>query len=111
MYIGLRVKYRCCCQILVKLLILSTDFQITLKYQFQFHENLSSGSRVVLCGRTDRQTDMTKLVVALRNSANASKKGEAWEVSNKVMPFRVYGSIAIVCAEYEPSCTRYKGFC
>jgi len=27
-----------------------------------FHENLSSGNRVAPCGRTDRQTDMTKLI-------------------------------------------------
>jgi len=39
----------------------------------KFHENPSSGSRVVACGRTDRQTDMTKLIVAYRNFANAPK--------------------------------------
>jgi site-specific DNA-cytosine methylase len=37
----------------------------------KFNENPSSRSRVVLCGRTDRQTDMMKLIVALRDSANA----------------------------------------
>jgi hypothetical protein len=36
----------------------------------KFHENLSSGSRVVPCG----QTEMTKLIVALRSFANAPKK-------------------------------------
>jgi len=35
----------------------------------KFHENPSNGDRVVLCGRTD----MTKLIVALRNFANAPK--------------------------------------
>ena len=40
----------------------------------KFHKNLSSGSRVVPCGRTDRRTDMTKLVVAFRNFANAPEK-------------------------------------
>jgi hypothetical protein len=30
----------------------------------KFHENPSSGSRVVPCGRTDRQTDVTKLLAA-----------------------------------------------
>jgi len=42
---------------------------------FRFHENPSSESRVVLCGQTDKQTrtDMTKLIVAFRNSANAPK--------------------------------------
>ena len=36
----------------------------------KFHQNLSSGSRVVPCGRTDRQTDRQtdmKLIVAVRN--------------------------------------------
>ena len=38
-----------------------------------FRENPSSGSRVVLFGRRDRQTDMTELIVAFRNFANAPK--------------------------------------
>ena len=51
---------------------LSTDF---LKiHKIKFHEYRSCGSRVVLCRRTDRQTDMTKLIVAFHNSANAPKK-------------------------------------
>jgi len=40
----------------------------------KFHKNLSSGSRVVPCGRTDRRIDMIKLTVAFRNFANAPKK-------------------------------------
>jgi hypothetical protein len=52
--------------------------QICEKYSnIKFHENSSSGSWVVSCGRTDRQTDrqtdMTKLIVAFRNFANPSK--------------------------------------
>ena len=39
----------------------------------KFHQNPSSGIRVVPCGWTDRQTDMTKLAVAFRNFANAPK--------------------------------------
>jgi len=35
----------------------------------KFHENPSSGSRVVPCGRIDGRTDMTKLIVAFRNFA------------------------------------------
>jgi len=35
----------------------------------KFHENTSSGNRVVPCGRTD----MTKLTVAFRNYANVPK--------------------------------------
>jgi hypothetical protein len=39
--------------------------QIFGKYlNIKFHENLSSGSRVVPCGRMDGQTGMAKLVVA-----------------------------------------------
>jgi hypothetical protein len=34
---------------------------------------MSSGSRVFPCGQTDRRTDMTKLIVAFRNFANAPK--------------------------------------
>jgi len=34
------------------------------------HKNPSNGSRVIPCGRTDRQTDM-KLMVAFRDFANA----------------------------------------
>jgi len=48
-----------------------TDFQKILKYQF--HESPSSGSRIVLCGQTDGWTDMTKLIVAFHNFANAPK--------------------------------------
>jgi hypothetical protein len=47
------------------------DFQKTAN--IIFHENPSSGSRVVPRGRKDRRTDMTKLIVAFRNSVNAPK--------------------------------------
>ena len=40
----------------------------------KFNGNPSSGSRNVPFGRTDGQTDMTKLIVAFRNFANAPKK-------------------------------------
>jgi len=44
--------------------------QILEKYSnIKFHENMSSRSRIVSCG----QTDMTKLMVAFRNFANAPK--------------------------------------
>jgi hypothetical protein len=38
-----------------------------------FYENPSSGSRVVPCGQTDRQTDMTKLIVTSRNFSKAPR--------------------------------------
>ena len=39
-----------------------------------FHENPSSGSRVVRCGQRERRTDMTTLIVAFRNFAKRPKK-------------------------------------
>jgi len=49
--------------------------QIFEKYSnIKFHGNPSSGSRVVPCGRTNGQTDTTKLIIAFRNFANAPKK-------------------------------------
>jgi hypothetical protein len=43
----------------------------------KFHQDQSSGSRVVACGqkdgRTDGQTDMTKLILTFRNFADATK--------------------------------------
>jgi len=39
----------------------------------KFHENLSSVSRVVSCGRAEDKTDVTKLTVAVRNVTNAPK--------------------------------------
>jgi len=38
-----------------------------------FYEIPPSGRRVVPCGRTDRQADMTKVLVAFRDFANAPK--------------------------------------
>ena len=37
----------------------------------KFHQYLPSGSWVVPCGQMDGQTDMTKIIVAFRNYANA----------------------------------------
>jgi len=44
-----------------------TDFLKILKYQ------LLSGSRIVPCGQTEGQTDITKLIVAFQNFANEPK--------------------------------------
>jgi hypothetical protein len=40
---------------------------------YNFNENPSSESRAVPCGRTDGQTDVTKLIAACRNFAKAPK--------------------------------------
>jgi len=40
----------------------------------KFHENPSSRDRVVTGGQTDKRTDMTRLIAALRNFAHAPKK-------------------------------------
>jgi len=55
MYIGLHVKYRYSCQILIKLEFSKHIFE---KYSnIKYHENLTNESRVVPCGRTDGRTD------------------------------------------------------
>jgi hypothetical protein len=48
--------------------------QIFEKYSnIKFLENSSNGSRVVPCGQTDGQPDVTELIVAFRNLVNAPK--------------------------------------
>ena len=53
------------------LMRLEFSHQIIKKYSnTNFHENPSSGSRVVLCGWMDGWTDKIKLAVAFHNFAN-----------------------------------------
>jgi hypothetical protein len=59
------------------------NFQILIKFEFSRHvlnnthiisnKNPFSGSRILPCGRSDRQTDMTKPTLASRNFENAPK--------------------------------------
>ena len=63
----------CCGQIFNEF---SRQFKKKISAYIKFNENPSSGSRAVPCGRTDRQKDTTKLIVAFRNFANAPKKNE-----------------------------------
>ena len=66
MYIGLHVKYPLFFSDLNETWTFFTDFR--KKYwNVKFHENPSSGSRVVPC----EQTNTTKLTVAFRSFANA----------------------------------------
>jgi hypothetical protein len=60
------------CQILLKL---EFSRQISEKFSdIKSHENPSNGSRVFPCGRTDKWTDMMKLIVAFRDFENARSK-------------------------------------
>ena len=68
MYVGLHVK---CPLFLSDLMKLEFSWQIFEKYsKTKFHENPFGGSSVV----TDGQTDMTKLIAAFRNFANAPNR-------------------------------------
>jgi hypothetical protein len=60
----------------------STDFSKIP--QIKFHENSPSGCGVVTCRRTDRRTDMTKPIAALRNFANAPKISIGGNMIHKV---------------------------
>ena len=46
----------------------------------KFHENPTSVSQVVACGRAGRQTNMTKLIVDFRNSAKARRSSQAPDI-------------------------------
>ena len=77
-------------QILVKL---EFSGQIFEKYtRIKFHGSPSCRSRVVACGRTDgrtnRLTDMTKLIVVFRNFANAPKKWETYFKKRMLYKYR-----------------------
>ena len=74
MYIGLHVQYPLFLPDFNKTLIFLTDFPKVLKYQIswksvQWEPNCSMRNN----GRTDRCTDMTKLIIAFRNNANLPK--------------------------------------
>ena len=60
--------------------------QIFAKYpNIKFHENPTSGRRVVTCG----QTDMEQLIVPLRNFPNAPKTWRSWshEAASSIIPW------------------------
>ena len=53
----------------------------------KFHENSSSGSRVVPYGLTDGRIDMTKLLVTFHNFENKPKHGSEPLPSTSTPPF------------------------
>jgi hypothetical protein len=78
----------------VPFIVVGFKWNLNFLYRFLkntqiFYEDLSIGSRVVACGRTDRQTDMTKLKVAFRSFANAPKNGVAKALKIGRMALRV----------------------
>ena len=65
----------------------------------RLRENPSSGSRISACGQADRRADMTKLIVAFRNCANAPKK-------SKIHLFRTLSArviVIIICNSHQPN--------
>jgi hypothetical protein len=83
MCIGFRVKYRLFLSDFNDTWIFSTDFQ---KKIIKFLKIPPSGSRIIPCGRIDRQTDMTKLIIAFLNFAKAPNRGGCC-VSCQCLPF------------------------
>jgi hypothetical protein len=71
MYLGIHVNCPMFCMILTEFGF-SRHILIELP-NIKFHVNPSSGFRAETCGRSDRRTDMTKLMGAFRDYANASK--------------------------------------
>ena len=68
------MKHPVFCQIVMKLEFSRHIFE-KKKLNIKFYENIFNVSRIVTCGwtdgQTDRQTDMTKPIVAFRNFASA----------------------------------------
>jgi hypothetical protein len=55
----------------------------------KFHEIPSSGSRVVSCGETDGQTDMTKLIVTFCSYANAPNNVQLYCTEPECIQLRI----------------------
>jgi hypothetical protein len=57
-----------------------SEQNVEKRSNIKFHQNPSTGSRVVPCGRsdewTDGQTDILKITVSFRNFANVPKMGK-----------------------------------
>jgi len=83
MYIAIRVKYLYSCPILMKREFYQQIFEKSTNIEFR--EYLISGSRVVPCGRTD----MTKLIVAVRNFANVPTNAPLTELQLSNSPSKI----------------------
>jgi len=79
MYTGLHIKYPSFLSDFNKTWIFWADFGKIIKYKISWKS--VRGSRVVPCGRTNRQTFMTKLIVAFR---------QVWKTGVKNVPLQFY---------------------
>jgi len=83
MFTERHVKYRYSCRIVIKLEFSRLFF---FKYSIiKFHKNPYSGNRNVSCGQTERQTHMTKLIVAFRNFASAPPNWQHCFTGNRLL--------------------------
>jgi len=73
MYFGLHVKYPLFLSDFNEPWIFWTAFWKKKSSNIKFHGNSYSGSQVVPCGLADGHTDMTKVIAASHNFANAPK--------------------------------------
>ena len=101
MCIGLNVKYR----------LLLSDFNEAWNSctdcrhsNIKFYENSSRGSWVVPCG----QTDMTKLIVAFCNFANAPKS-KVYKMNNLKLEETIFRNIKMFCSKTEKQPFSWKG--
>jgi hypothetical protein len=93
----MRVNYPFRCLILMKFEFFRQIFEKSSN--FKFHKNPLSGSRVVPCGRTD----MTKLIVAFRNSAKMHLKISE---TNKMLWFETSVHLGLLYRSIPPN--KYK---
>jgi len=68
----------------------------------KFHENPSSGSRVVACG----QTDMTKLIVTFRDFVNVLKNFKPYSHMGFVVGTVSLGQVFALSPQYQ-TCISY----
>jgi hypothetical protein len=71
MYIDFYVKYPLFLSEFNEIYLILTYFGKILIHKL--HENLSIQSQIVPCSWTDKQTEMTKLIVTIHNFANVPK--------------------------------------
>ena len=114
-YTGIHAKYPLFLLILTGLEFSRQIFRKTLKYQI----SLKSVQLEPSCSmRTDRMTDMTKLIVAFRNIMKAPKN--ATEVANQLqaclclsfcLSVSLYSRESTMHTHWKNSCTRHSQWC